>query len=97
MFVSHNNLKLLPPNTVRFWPVVIVFLHDLALGDDPTTLAKNSGGDIDLLANDGVVLVVGVVGVAELPVGSELELQELMAELMPQSSYSPVKGLYLYG
>ena len=29
MLIPHNNLKLLAPNTVRFWPVVIIFLHYL--------------------------------------------------------------------
>lgn len=32
-------------------------------------------------ADHRVLLVVGVVGVAELPVGAELELHKLMAEL----------------
>jgi hypothetical protein len=49
--------------------------------DDPPGLAQDGGGDEDLLADHGVVLVVGVVGVAELPVGAELELEKLVAEL----------------
>ena len=44
----------------------------IGLLDDPPGLAEDGGGDEDLLADHGVVLVVGVVGVAELAVGAEL-------------------------
>lgn len=54
---------------------------DLAISDDATAFAKDGGGDVDLLADDGVVLVVGVIGVTEFAVRSELELQEFMPEL----------------
>ena len=37
--------------------------------------------DVGLLPDHGVVLVVGVVGVAQLTVGPELELEELVSEL----------------
>ena len=53
----------------------------IGLLDDPPGLAEDGGGDEDLLADHGVVLVVGVVGVAELAVGAELELEELVPEL----------------
>lgn len=52
----------------------------LAIGDDAAAFFENGGGEEDLLANHGVVLVVGVVGIAELAVGSEFELEELVAE-----------------
>lgn len=55
--------------------------EDLAVGDDAAALPKDGGVEEDLLADHGVVLVVGVVGVAELTVGPELELQELVTEL----------------
>lgn len=54
---------------------------NLALGDDAAALAEDGGGEPDLLADHDVVLVVGVVGVPQLPVGPELELQELVPEL----------------
>ena len=53
----------------------------IGLLDDPPGLAEDGGGDEDLLADHGVVLVVGVVGVAELAVGAELELEKLVPEL----------------
>jgi hypothetical protein len=81
VLVAHNNLELLPPHAVGLWPVVVVLLHNLGLLDDPPGLAEDGGGDEDLLADHGVVLVVGVVGVAELAVGAELELEELVPEL----------------
>lgn len=54
---------------------------DLAFSDDAAALAEDGGGDEDLLAYHGVVLVVRVVGIAELAVGAELELQELVPKL----------------
>jgi len=53
----------------------------VGLLDDPPRLAEDGAGDEHLLADQGVVLVVGVVGVAKLAVGAELELEELVAEL----------------
>jgi hypothetical protein len=44
----------------------------IGLLDDPPSLAEDGGGDEDLLADHGVVLVVRVVGVVELAVGAEL-------------------------
>lgn len=55
--------------------------EDLAVGDDAAALPEDGGVEEDLLADHGVVLVVGVVGIAELAVGPELELQELVPEL----------------
>lgn len=52
----------------------------LGIGHDAAGLLEYGGGEVDLLANHSVVLVVGVVGVAELAVGSELEFQELVPE-----------------
>nr|GMD57709.1 dihydrolipoyllysine-residue acetyltransferase component 5 of pyruvate dehydrogenase complex, chloroplastic [Ipomoea batatas] len=67
----------------------------LAIGDDAAAFFENGGGEEDLLANHGVVLVVGVVGIAELAVGSEFELEELVAEfslvthVVPQTTFIP--------
>lgn len=55
--------------------------EDLAVGDDAAALSENGGVEEDLLPNHGVVLVVGVIGITELPVGPELKLQELVPEL----------------
>ncbi|RWW82706.1 hypothetical protein BHE74_00008825 [Ensete ventricosum] len=38
-------------------------------------------GDEDLPADHGVVLVVGIIGVAEFAVGAELKLQELVPKV----------------
>ena len=70
----------------------------IGLLDDPPGLAEDGGGDEDLLADHGVVLVVGVVGVAELAVGAELELEELVPELalvphvVPQVELAAARG-----
>jgi len=70
----------------------------IGLLDDPPGLAEDGGGDEDLLADHGVVLVVGVVGVAELAVGAELELEELVPELalvphvVPQVELAVARG-----
>lgn len=40
MLIPHYNFKLLPPNTVRFWPVDIIFLQDLKIGKNVTNLGN---------------------------------------------------------
>jgi len=54
---------------------------NLRLLDDSSGLADHGGRDEDLFADHGVVPVIGVVGVPELAVGAELELEELVPEL----------------
>jgi len=81
VLVPHDNLELLAPHPIGFGPVVVVLLHDLALGDYTAALTQNGGSEVDLLADNGVVFVVGVVGVTKLSVGSELEFKEFVAEL----------------
>ena len=56
-------------------------VEDLAVGDDAAALPEDSGVEEDLLADHGIVLVVGVVGITKLAIGPELELQELVPEL----------------
>ena len=56
-------------------------IEDLAVGDDAAALPEDGGVEKHLLADHGIVLVVGVVGITELAVGPELELQELVPEL----------------
>jgi hypothetical protein len=53
------------------------------------TLLEDGGGDEDLLADHGVILVVGVVGIAKHAVGAELEFQELVPKL-PLVSDTPI-------
>ena len=55
--------------------------HDLAVLNDSPQLVHDGGVNVRLLADHRVVLVVGVVGVSELAVWPELELEELVAEL----------------
>ena len=55
--------------------------HDLAVRNNTTTLANNGRSEVNLLANDGVIFVIRVIGVAKLAIGSELKFQELVAEL----------------
>ncbi len=53
---------------------------DLTIRNNATTLAKSGLGEENLLPDHSVVLVVGVVGVPELPIRPELELQKLVPE-----------------
>lgn len=55
--------------------------RDLAVSDDAAAFLERGLGEEDLLADHGVVLVVGVVCVAELAIGAKLKLQKLVAEL----------------
>ena len=54
--------------------------ENLALGDDATAFLENGRGEEDLFADHGVVFVVGVVSISELPIRPELELQKLVPE-----------------
>jgi len=71
----------LSTHAIWWWPRKIVLLHDLRVDDDPLQLLHHGLVDEGLLADHGVVLVVGIVGVPQLAVRPELELQELVAEL----------------
>jgi hypothetical protein len=53
----------------------------LAICDDPSALPESRLSEENFFANHGIVLVVGIIGVAELPVRPELELEKLVAEL----------------
>jgi len=81
VLVPHDNLELLASHPIGFRPVVVVLLHDLALRDYSAALTQNGGSEVHLLADYCVVFVVGVVGVTELAVGSELKFKKLVAEL----------------
>lgn len=81
VLVPHDNLQLLASHTVGFRPVVVVLLHDLALRDYTAALTQNGGSEVHLLADYGVVFVVGVVGITKLAVRSELEFKEFVTEL----------------
>ena len=81
VLVAHDDLELLAADTVGRRPRLVVLLHDLGLVDDALELLHHRLVHIRLLADQRVVLVVGVVGVAQLAVRSKLELEELVAEL----------------
>lgn len=53
---------------------------NLAFRDDSSAFFENSRGEKDFFSDHGIVLVVGVVGVTELSIGTELELEKLVAE-----------------
>ena len=54
--------------------------ENLALGDDAAAFLENGRDEEDLFADHGVVFVVGVVSISELPIRPELELQKLVPE-----------------
>jgi len=70
-------------STHAIWwrPGQIVLLHDLRVDDDSLQFFHHGLVDEGLLADHGVVLVVGVVGVPQLAIRPELELQEFVPEL----------------
>ena len=59
----------MPLSPVSLWPLPVVFLGDLAVGDDALHLRDHLRRHVHLLADQLVVFVVGVVGVAQLCVG----------------------------
>jgi len=81
VFVSDDDLQLLTANTVRLGPEGVVLGHDLAVLDDPLEFVHHGGVDEGLLPDHGVVLVVAVIGVPELAIRTELELEELVTKL----------------
>ncbi len=80
VLVAEHNLELLAADAVRRRPHLVVLLHDLRVLDDSLELVHDTLVDEALLADERVVLVVGVVGVAELAVRPELKLEKLVAE-----------------
>lgn len=80
MLVSHNYFQLLTPNPIRLRPVVVVFLHYLAFSNDPSAFPENGLSKENLFADHGVILVVRIVCIAKLAVGTEFELEKLVAE-----------------
>lgn len=81
MIFTSAYLQLLSANLVRHGPIAIIFLHDLAVFDnlfeslDDTLIYKN------FLADHGIILVVGVVRVAQHAIGFEFELKKFVSEL----------------
>eukprot|EP00443_Scrippsiella_acuminata_P055099 CAMPEP_0115406012 /NCGR_PEP_ID=MMETSP0271-20121206/18222_2 /TAXON_ID=71861 /ORGANISM="Scrippsiella trochoidea, Strain CCMP3099" /LENGTH=104 /DNA_ID=CAMNT_0002830021 /DNA_START=251 /DNA_END=562 /DNA_ORIENTATION=- len=61
--------------------MVVVLFQDLAVLDGLPEFAHHRLRDVRLLTDHDVVLVVGVVRVAQPPVRAELELEELVPEL----------------
>lgn len=80
VFVAHDDFKLLTTDSVWRWPQLVVLLHDLRVLDDSLQLVHHSLVHVGLFADQRVVLVVRVVGVAEFAVRAEFELEELVAE-----------------
>ena len=81
VLVPDHDLQLLAAHAVRLRPQRVVLGHDLAVLDDSAQLVHHGAVDVGFLADHRVVLVVRVVGVAQLAVGAELELEELVTEL----------------
>ena len=80
VLIAHDNLELLAADSVRCRPRLVVLLHDVRLLDDPLQLVHYRLVHVRLLPDQRVVLIVRVVGIAQLAVGSELKLQELVSE-----------------
>lgn len=80
MLVAHDDLELLTTDSVWWRPQLVVLLHDLRVLDDSLQLVHHSLVHVGLFADQRVVLVVRVVGVAEFAVRAEFELEELVAE-----------------
>lgn len=70
----------LASDAIRWRPQRIVLGHDLRVQNDALQLVHDGIVHVRLFANDRVVLVVGVVGVAQLAIRPELELEELVPE-----------------
>lgn len=81
VLVAHHDLELLSADSIGRRPRLVVFFHDVRVVDDAFQLVHHGLVHVGLFANERVVLVVGVVGVAELAVRTELELEKLVAEL----------------
>lgn len=56
-------------------------MTDLRIGNNTAAFLENGRREKDLFSDHSIVLVVGVIGVPELAIWPELELQELVAEL----------------
>lgn len=80
VFLAHDELKLLTANLVGYGPHTIIFLRNITLHQHPMQLTKDQRPNMKLLADHRVPLIVGVVGVAEEPVRSELEFEKLVAK-----------------
>ena len=81
MLIPDHNLQLLAPDSVRLRPNGVILAHDLRVLDDPPQLPHDGLMDEGLLPDHDIVLVVGVVGVPQLAIRTELKLEELVAEL----------------
>jgi len=84
VFVAHTDLELLPPILVLLWPFTVVFLHDLGFLDDALDLFDHQAAHTHLFTDQGIIAVVGIVGItghcAATVENSKVELQELMTE-----------------
>ena len=81
--LAMHNFQLLAADPVRLRPHAVVLLNDVRVFDDAFQLFDHTLGNVHLLPDHGVVLVVGVVGVAELPVRPQFKLEELVSKLAP--------------
>lgn len=66
VIVAHDDLELLPAGSIWLWPLAVVFLKDPGIQDDALEFVQDGSGDVHLLADDGVVLVVAVVSIPQL-------------------------------
>jgi len=80
VFVADDDLELLASHPIRSWPQGVVLGHDFRVLDDPAQLLHDGLVYKSLLPDHGVVLVVGVVGVAQLAVRTKLKLKKFVPE-----------------
>ena len=85
MLVPQPDLELLAPILVLLGPLGVVLLHDLGRAHDALDLVDHQTGNAHLLADQAVVAIVAVVGVAcggGAPIAdcAHVELEELVSE-----------------
>lgn len=97
VLITNEDLELLSAHSVRLRPASVVLLHDFTVLNNPLELVQNQLADSGLLADHGVVLVVGIVGISELAIRLELELQEFMTEFALVSHIIPQVEFILLG
>ncbi|CAG5089799.1 Protein of unknown function, partial [Cotesia congregata] len=81
VLVPDHDFKLLSADSVRLGPERVVFLHYFGVLDDSFELLHHALMHVSFLPDHRVVLVIRVVGIAELAIRTELKLEELVPEL----------------
>jgi len=81
MFVVNKDLQLLFAHFVGLGPLCVILSKNLGIYHDPSQLLQYNICHVNLLPNQGICLVLAVVGISEPSVGLEVELKKLVAKL----------------